>query len=239
MCPLLRLAPNLKALEVWPAHLGHGDLDWSRITTLSLKNADISEAKLAEVIRSCRGLKEFSFSPDQTKAPNETIAALSMHASTLRKLDLHFQTQCDDDLWVGPLAMFTNLEELSIYSGDMGKRENCTLRTLPLSLKLLKINGYPYGYREEIESLASQIQTGGYPSFKEIWLPVWECDSDHPGPCRGIYVDEDHGYESGIDEHGSDWEYLSGDEEQACDGGKTVHDLRALLIEAGVSCKIK
>ncbi|KZL83657.1 f-box domain protein [Colletotrichum incanum] len=239
MDPLLRLAPNLKALGVWPAHLGYGDLDWSGITTLSLTNADISEAKIVEVIRSCRGLKEFTFSPDQTKAPNEIIAALSMHASTLRKLDLHFQAEYDDDLWVGSLAMFTSLEELSIYSGDMGKGGNCTLQTLPSSLKLLKINGYPYESCEEIKSLASQIQTGGYPNLKEVRLPVWECDSDHPGPCRGHYVDEDHGYESGIDEHGSDWEYLSGDEEEACDGGKTVHDLRAILLKAGVSCKIR
>ncbi|GKT51538.1 uncharacterized protein ColSpa_11719 [Colletotrichum spaethianum] len=239
MGPLLRLAPNLTALEVWPAHLGYGNLDWSGITTLSLEDADISEAKMIEVIRSCRGLKEFTFSPDQTTAPNEIMAAVAMHTSTLKKLDLHFHTEYDDDLWIGSLAMFICLEELSIYPDDMGKSGNCTLETLPSSLQFLKINGYPLDYREEIESLASKIRTGGYPSLKEVCLPVWECDSDHPGPCRGIYVNEDHGYESGIDEHGSDWEYLSGDEEAGCDGGKTVHDLRAIFLEAGVSCTIR
>ncbi|WYZ43709.1 hypothetical protein EsH8_VII_000145 [Colletotrichum jinshuiense] len=239
MDPLLRLAPNLKALEVWPAHLGHGDLDWSGITTLSLKGSDISEAKIVEVIKSCRGLKEFTFSPDQTTAPNETMTALSTHASTLRKLDLYFGTEYEDELCLGSLAMFTSLEELSIYSGDMGTGGSCTLQTLPSSLEFLKINGYPNDYNEEFGWLASHIRTGGYPCLKEIWLPAWECDSDHTGPCRGTYVDENHGYESGIDEHGSDWEYLSGDEEEACDGGKTVHDLRALLLEAGVSCKIR
>ncbi|KAK1984847.1 hypothetical protein LZ30DRAFT_585322, partial [Colletotrichum cereale] len=140
---------------------------------------------------------------------------------------------------LGSLAMFTSLEELSVSSGDIGKGANCTLRMLPPSLRHLKIVGYPYECRDDAAWLAGWVRAGGHPGLKEVSLPIWECDSKHRGPCRGKYVDGDHGYESGIDEHGSDREYLSGDEDDACDGGKTVHDLRALFLEAGVSCKIK
>ncbi|KAH0430758.1 F-box domain protein [Colletotrichum camelliae] len=240
MNPLLRLAPNLKELQVWRARLGHGeDLDWSGFTSLELTDADASEAAIANVIRSCRGLREFTFSPDTGHAPNEAMAALLMHASTLRKLDINFGADGEEDgLRVGSVAAFNNLEDVRLSRHEIGRDSECTLRTLPSSLRVLEICGYPDDCREEIEWLAGAIQAGDYPNLKEVWLQRWECDTDHLGPCRGTYCDEDHPYEEGVDEHGSDWEYDSVEEEEACDGGRTVTELRAILLEAGVSCKI-
>ncbi|EQB51798.1 hypothetical protein CGLO_08636 [Colletotrichum gloeosporioides Cg-14] len=216
MNPLLRLAPSLKQLQVWRARLGHDeDLDWNGLTSLELLDADASEAAIANIIRSCRGLREFTFSPDKCHEPNETMEALLMHAT------------------------FTSLEELGISVSEMGWDEECTLHMLPRSLRSLDIHGYPVDdeCRHEIEWLAGAVEAGTYPNLKEVWLSSWECDTDHPGPCRGTYVDEDHPFSEGVDEHGSDWEYDS-DEEEGCDGGRTVTELRAILLGAGVSCKI-
>ncbi|KAK1841529.1 F-box domain protein [Colletotrichum chrysophilum] len=243
MNPLLRLAPSLRKLQVWQARLSHGeDLDWSGFTSLELTGVDASEAAIANVVRSCRGLREFTFSPDTGHAPNETMAALLMHASTLRKLDVNFGAEGQEDgLCVGSVAAFTSLEELGISVWEMGWDEECILHMLPKSLRSLEIDGYPRDdeCRQEIEWLAGAVEAGTYPNLKEVWLSGWECDSDHPGPCWGTYVDENNPLREGVDQHGSDWEYDSDEEEDGCDGGRTVTELRAMLLEAGVSCKIR
>ncbi|KAI8215244.1 hypothetical protein K4K48_012209 [Colletotrichum sp. SAR 10_66] len=243
MNPLLRLAPNLKKLQVWRARLGHDeDLDWSGFTSLELTDADVSEAAIANVVRSCGGLREFTFSPDTGHAPNETMAALLMHASTLQRLDINFGAEGQEDgLCVGSVAAFASLEELGISAVEMGWDEECTLHMLPKSLRSLEIHGYPRDdeCRQEIEWLAGAVEAGTYPNLKEVWLSGWECDTDHPGPCWGTYVDENNPFMEGVDQHGSDWEYDSDEEEDGCDGGRTVTELRAILLEAGISCKIR
>ncbi|WQF85637.1 Putative F-box domain, leucine-rich repeat domain superfamily, F-box-like domain superfamily [Colletotrichum destructivum] len=239
ICPLLRLAPNLTKLEAWPALFDPKDLDWSGITTLMLEGAETSATQVAGVIRSCNKLRDFSFFTKHDPSPSEIMTALSTHTSTLRRLNLYFiNLYSDANVAIGSLAAFTGLEELSIPADNIGTRAGCTLRTLPQCLRLLNIEGHPHGHREDIEWLAGHIRAGNLPNLGEVRLPVWECDGDHAGPCRGTYVDEDNGYESGIDEHGSDWEYEDGEEDEACDGGKTVHELRALFRDAGVSCQI-
>lgn len=243
MNPLLRRAPNVEKLQVWRARLGHDeDLDWSGFTSLQLTDVDASEAAIANVVRSCRGLREFTFSPDKGHAPNETMAALLSHASTLRKLDINFGAEGQEDgLCVGSVAAFTSLEELGISVREMGWDEECTLHMLPKSLRSLEIHGYPRDdeCRQEIEWLAGAVEAGTYPNLKEVWLSGWECDTDHPGPCWGTYVDENNPFREGVDQHGSDWEYDSDEEEDGCDGGRTVTELQAILLEAGVSCKIR
>ncbi|KAK1593145.1 uncharacterized protein LY79DRAFT_552916 [Colletotrichum navitas] len=174
MKPLLRLAPNLEALEVSSVHLGHGDVDWDGITSLHLRGASIDDA--VKIIRSCRGLKGFIFSPYEVFAPpDEILSALSMHASTLRKLNMALQ--------VNSVATFTSLEELSVSASYMGRGEDCILQELPQSLKLLEIHGNPENYPKEMESLLLKIAGRGYPNLVKVWLSAWYCDCDRRGSC--------------------------------------------------------
>ncbi|KAJ0166718.1 hypothetical protein CTA2_6154 [Colletotrichum tanaceti] len=241
ICPLLRLAPNLAKLEAWPVDFGPQDLDWGRITTLMLQGAATSATRVAQVIRSCRKLRDFSFSTFLGHSPGEIMAALSTHTSTLRRLNLHFvDVYSDAKATIGSLAAFTGLEELCIHADSIGNGAGCTLRTLPPSLRLLNIEGHPHKNRDEFKWLVGHVRAGNLANLGEIWLPVWECDGDHVGLCCNTYVDENNGYESSIDEHGSDGESEDGeeDEAEACDGGKTVFKLRARFRDEGVVCEI-
>ncbi|KAK2044982.1 hypothetical protein LZ31DRAFT_270657 [Colletotrichum somersetense] len=226
MSLLLRLAPNLEAFESSPAPLGHGDVDWSGITMLSLACTNTDD--VVKIVRSSCGLKEFAFSPNDSNDLLDKIpSALSMHASTLRRLDMH--------MWSAPVAMFTSLRELSIDTNYMGRREDSILRELPLSPKPLKTNSYPRECCKEIEWLAFQVGIGCYPNLEEIWLPARECYRDHPGPCGGANVDEFGFYEAPA--HETDGRAVD-DVEPGCDGGETVHYCQALFHEVGVSCII-
>ncbi|WDK20351.1 hypothetical protein CGRA01v4_11638 [Colletotrichum graminicola] len=187
---------------------------------------------------SCRGLKGFVFSPYEVFAPpDEILSALSVHAGTLSKLNMALR--------VNSVAMLTSLEELSVSASYMGRGEDCVLRELPPSLKLLEIRGSPENYPEEMESLLVQIASEGYPNLVEVWLPGWDCDCDHWGPCGGINVDEEHGTERSVEEGNShdgggerDWGFrFGGGNQPPCDGGRGIRHLRERFLVAGVFCK--
>ncbi|KAK2065497.1 hypothetical protein LY76DRAFT_278237 [Colletotrichum caudatum] len=101
---------------------------------LSLACANTDD--VVKTARSSRVLKEFASSPnDSNDLLGKIPSALSIHASTLRRLDMH--------MWGASVAMFTSFRELSVDTNYTGRGEDCTLRELPLSLKLPKIDSYP------------------------------------------------------------------------------------------------
>ncbi|KAF6802863.1 hypothetical protein CSOJ01_11287 [Colletotrichum sojae] len=242
LIPLQMLAPKLDKLGITPVHRSHGLVDWSKITCLNLGYYNMHEAHLVSIIESCGELVDFEcLAVRGPLEPQGIMTALSRHSNSLRRLVIDLGSLRDLGMGIGPLSMFSKVEKLAISSANIGSGDACTLQALPESLRALVITDYPKEDEgAEIEWLAEQTGMGKYPNLKQVWLPEWQCDFEHSGPCRGSYVGYDHEFIPGLELNQPEW----GDDEDrefdgdGCDGGETVHDLRTAFRDAGVSCNI-
>ncbi|KAF6807837.1 hypothetical protein CMUS01_14031 [Colletotrichum musicola] len=240
LTPLQRLAPKFDKLNITPVHTSHGLVDWSKITRLKLDYWSMHEAHLVRIIESCGELVELGCTASRgALEPQGIMRALSRHSKSLRKLAIDLGSYKDlGDVSIGPLSMFSKVKKLSISASNAGIGDTCTLQALPENLRALVITEYPSEDEgAEIEWLAEQTGMGKYPDLKQVWLPEWQCDTDHQGPCRGTYVGYDHEFIPDIDLHQPEWGEYDEDEE-GCDGGETVHNLQAAFRDAGISCNI-
>lgn len=242
LTPLQRLSPKLDKLWIRPVQTSHGIVDWSKINRLTLQYDNMFEAHLIRIIESCGELVEFDCSAMRGALdPQDIMRALSRHAKSLRKLGLDLGNMRDMGVGIGPLSMFTKVETLSISAANIcGSGETSTIQALPEGLRTLVITDYPRDDEAaEIEWLADQVEEAGkHQNLKQVWLPLWECDSDHTGPCRGTFVGYDHEFVSGVDRHVPELADYYDSDDEGCDGGETVHDLRATFLDAGMDCKI-